>query len=474
MRLALLASLCFACSTSASPAPTEPALIARAQLDPWLQPVLDGHFVHGLVVGMVDGHGAVVYGYGSVGDTGAAPAGDTIFPVGSVSKTFTGLLLASQVEAGQLAPDTPVQQLVPAEMKVPTYDGTPIALEDLTTHTSGLPETVAASYQPSDPANYWADFSVATLEAVLENTALASKPGTHFAYSNVGEGLLGYALSRRAGTSWNEQVQRVIAGPLGLVDTSNALTATQALRRAPGYDGDLAAAEPWTFTEAAAGAGSLQSTANDLLAYAAVQAGITAAPNAQLGAAMARSQVPLRPTSIPGYQIGYNWIIGNTIHVVWHNGGVGDGLAFVGFDPDTHVGVVVLTDTAALGVGTPVFGDLPTSIGLLLLAWIDDARAAPPAMSTLLPTTVAVDAAKLQAYVGTYAVAGAPQPLAIALDNGRLTATAPWLFWYPVGLYPTSTTAFLGRSFGVAATFAGDGTTVALDVAGQHLTGKKQ
>jgi len=471
MRLAFTSLALLACCSSPA-TPDQPVLLAHAQVDPWLQPLLDGQFVHGLVIGMVDEHGSVVYGYGSVGDTGIAPAGDTIFPIGSVSKTFTGLLLASQVEAGQLALDTPVQQLLPAGVTVPTYNGTQITLEDLTTHTSGLPDGPPASYQPSDPANYWADFSVADLYAMLASTPLASAPGTQFVYSNIGEGLLGLALSLQAGSSWNDDVQRAIAEPLALGDTTNVLTPAQALRRAPGYDGDLAPAEPWTFTEATAGAGSLRSTANDLLAYAAAQAGITPAPTDALGAAMARSQVPLRATSFAGYQIGYNWIVGSDGSVVWHNGGVGDGLAFVGFDPKAHVGVVVLTDTAALGVSTPIFSDLPTSIGLLVLAWMKDASDVPPAMSTLLPATVTVDSAQLQSYAGMYDVGGAPQPLAISVQDGRLEASAPWLFWYPVGLYPTSATTFLGRSLAVTATFGT--TTVTLSVGGTSVTGTKQ
>ena len=192
---------------------------------------------------------------------------------------------------------------------------------------------------------------------------------------------------------------------------------------------------------------------------------------------MARSQVPLRATSFAGYQIGYNWIVGSDSSVVWHNGAVGDGLAFVGFDPKAHAGVVVLTDTAALGVATPIFSDLPTSIGLLLLAWMKDASAAPPAMSTLLPAIATVDASQLEAYAGTYDVGGAPQPLAITVEDGRLQASAPWLFWYPVGLYPTSSTTFLGRSVAVTATFAiaGNGTTsVTLTAAGTSVTGTKQ
>ena len=444
-------------------------LPSNEALAAWLQPVFAQGYVHGMVVGVLDATGSAVYGFGTVGTTEIAPTGDTIFQIGSVSKTFTGLLLASQVAGGALSASEPVQNLLPASVTVPTWHGLPITLQDLTTHTSGLPDA-PTNLTPTDPLNPWAGYSVQDLYTFLNGYALPYAPGTQFVYSDVGEGLLGLALSLKAGTTYDGDVQSVIAGPLGLVDTTSMLSASQQPRLAPAYDGDLNPIEAWTFTEADAPAGALRSTVNDLLVYGAAQAGVTTSP---IAAAMTLSHKPITQSFDLTDEIGYNWIV-SPGNILWHNGGLYGGAAFVGFDPVEHKVVAILLDTGALNTPTPVFSDVPTSLGLLLMHWLQGTP--PPPVDTLLPALVSVPTQTLANLVGTYDFSGMDS-MQVTLNGDTLEANADWLWYFPAKLYPTSATTFNLRAVQASVSFevGGDGgaSGLTLTAEGQSLQGTK-
>jgi len=446
-------------------------LPSATDLQTWLQPLFDQGYVHGMALGLVDRTGSFVHGYGSVGDAGVPPAGDTIFQIGSITKTLTGLWLATQIVDGGLQASAPVQSLLPSTVTVPSYEGTAITLQDLATHTSGLPDA-PTNLAPADPLDPWAEYTVQDIYTFLSGYSLTYRPGTQWVYSNIGEGLLGLALSLRAGGTVNDGIQNVIAGPLGLVDTSAVLSSSQQQRLAQGYDGDLNPIEPWSFTEATAGAGELRSTVNDLLKYAEAQAGLA---NTPLAAAMALSHQPIHPTSISGYSIGINWIVSTDGKVVWHNGGVYGGMAFVGFDPGSQKAAIVLIDTGALNVTTSLGWDPLTSIGLSLVQWLDGTS--PPSLASILPPSVSLTPAQLQPFVGNYTITGVGA-FAVSLQGSRLSANAPAVWPRPIVLYPASATAFVCRevqatgSFQTGADGGVDGITV--NIEGQTLTGTKQ
>src|ERR1041385_4830034 len=94
----------------------------------------------GLVVGIVDEHGARVISHGKLDNgTSADVDGDTIFEIGSITKVFTALLLQDMVERGEMKLDDPVQKYLPDSVRMPTFQGKEITLLHLATHTSGLP-----------------------------------------------------------------------------------------------------------------------------------------------------------------------------------------------------------------------------------------------------------------------------------------------------------------------------------------------
>lgn len=297
----------------------------------------------GIVVGVIDAQGRRVVAYGHLNQDDVRPLnGNTVFEIGSVTKVFTSLLLSEMVQHGEAALNNPVAKYLPATVKVPERSGKQITLADLATHTSGLPR-MPTNFAPKNPNNPYVDYSVDQLYQFLSSYKLTRDPGAQYQYSNLGAGLLGLALSRRAGMAYGELVRKRICDPLEMNNTRITLTPQMKARLAVGHDAALKAVENWHLGAAFAGAGALRSTANDLLKFLAANLGYTRTP---LATAMAAMLDVRRPTGIQGLQVALGWHIftNDGKEIVWHNGGTGGYRSFIGFDPRSHVGVVVLSN----------------------------------------------------------------------------------------------------------------------------------
>jgi CubicO group peptidase (beta-lactamase class C family) len=167
-----------------------------------MQRVDEFHQSVGIVVGMIGPDGRKVVGYGALekGDPRVLN-GDTVFEIGSVTKVFTSLLLSDMAQRGQVALTDPVSKYLPASVRMPQRNGKQITLQDLATHTSGLPR-LPANLKPKDSANPYADYSVAQLYEFLSSYELPRDIGSQYEYSNLGGGLLGHVLARYAGMDY--------------------------------------------------------------------------------------------------------------------------------------------------------------------------------------------------------------------------------------------------------------------------------
>jgi len=175
----------------------------------------------GVAVVVVSEAGTRVFGFGAprVGET-APPDGATGFPLGSVSKVFTGLLLASAIEAsgGTVTPDDPVNAHLAADIRAPALGGVAITLEHLVSHYGALPDFPDNMTGPRfSPA---ADYSREQLATFLSGLVLERAPGSAYAYSNLGSGLLGVALADSAGyADYDTLLRGELTGALGMADT---------------------------------------------------------------------------------------------------------------------------------------------------------------------------------------------------------------------------------------------------------------
>ena len=174
------------------------------------QKVRDGE-LPSLVIAVRDGDANAVYAFGKVG--AAAPDGRTVYEIGSITKTFSGLLLAQAVVAGQVRLDDPLGQIVPAYARL-ALAARPVTLLDLATQTSGLPR-LPGNLAPADMADPYVDYDRAALKAFLANYTLTRAPGSQYEYSNLGTGLLGDVLAERECTSYAALVAERITGPRG-------------------------------------------------------------------------------------------------------------------------------------------------------------------------------------------------------------------------------------------------------------------
>ncbi|UWX03697.1 beta-lactamase family protein [Pseudoxanthomonas sp. NC8] len=140
---------------------------------------------------------------------------DVAFEIGSVSKTMTAALLARLIEQGKGSLDDPLAAWLPEGTKVPDWQGQPVLLRHVVTHTSGLP-ALPSRLGATSMDNPYANLDAAALLASLGDAQLAAAPGSRFEYSNFASMLLSYAVARRAGTDFEGPARRELFAPLGM------------------------------------------------------------------------------------------------------------------------------------------------------------------------------------------------------------------------------------------------------------------
>jgi CubicO group peptidase (beta-lactamase class C family) len=269
---------------------------------------------------------------------GARP--DTRFEVGSVTKTFTALLLAEMAARKEVRHDDPVARYLPHGVP-----GPPITLMHLATHTSGLPRLPPGMLNRRAAAawfsNPYAAFSPADLLAALPRTRLRHRPGTRVHYSNYGVGLLGHVLARAAGGDYAQLLTERILAPLGLDDTDCDPYRPQAVGHWHGRS-----RPPWLIP-GLPGAGALRSSARDLLSYLSALLTPEQAEPPSLRSALADVQRPRLALPRTGRQLCLVWNLrprqGRPL--LHHSGGTRGFTAFTGFLPGPGIALAALCDT---------------------------------------------------------------------------------------------------------------------------------
>ena len=381
MRPVTLCSMLLVTGCGGTPAPAPPESPLVSEIDRLAERLIDDEWTVGLSVAVLDPAGTTFRQYGR---SGLAPDAtpltpDTRFEIGSITKVFTGLLLADAVSRGRVRPSTPVGELVGWSI------GAEVTLERLTTHTAGLPR-MPSVFAPADPSDPYADYGADQLEkAVVDPPAPFAPPGD-YAYSNLGAGLLGHALGRAAGSDYATALKARVLDPLGMAATDLDARPDDARGHR-----DTDTATSWWRFDALAGAGAVRSSARDMAALARAA---LSPPDSAIGAALRHSLE--RHADREGGGMGYGWNIGSSgePEVRWHNGQTGGFHAFIAVDPATQTGVVVLANTA-VGV-----------VDALGLAMLDAARGRPAKLA--LPPSQKVSEEILETYAGTYIAELAP------------------------------------------------------------------
>jgi D-alanyl-D-alanine-carboxypeptidase/D-alanyl-D-alanine-endopeptidase len=356
-----------------------------AEIRAILRTRVDSGLARGIVVGVLQDGRRRFIAYGTAG-TGRAPIDEhTLFEIGSISKTFSGVLLADAVVRGETRIDEPVAALLPAGTIVPSRDGKQITLEELATHTSGLPR-LPDNMTPASAQDPYAGYDARRLYDFLSAYKLTRAPGQTVEYSNLGGGLLGHALTLRAKAyDWGALVAQRITAPLGMRETFVNVPADARPRLSIGHDAALDSVPAWNF-DALAGAGALRSSATDMLIWLAAQLDTVEGP---LARAVAMARTPRTPANASA-RIALGWIVGGskTHPIWWHNGGTGGFRSFAAFDPSRNAAIIVLSNSSQTvdDIGAHLFN---------------------PAVPIVMParpprTTVTLSSAALDRVVGAY------------------------------------------------------------------------
>jgi len=309
----------------------------------FVRPYIDKRQAKGIVVGLVEPDGSRrILTFGEAGEGARPLAAGSVFEIGSITKTFTGTVLADMVRRGEVKLDDPVGKYLPAGVRVPSLNGRQITLLDLATHTSGLPR-LPTGYVSPDPGNPYAHFAAEHLYAFLNRHELEREPGAKFEYSNLGMGLLGHALARAAGADgFQALVADRVLRPLGMAMTAYGRTAALAPWMTRGHDQQGAVA-PYFDVAVLAGGGGLNSDVTDLMTYLDANIG---EPTSPLEHAMRDARRGYHLPR-PGAQVGLGWMTmtRGPFTLVGHNGGTAGYSTYVAFDPETRAGVVVLANS---------------------------------------------------------------------------------------------------------------------------------
>ena len=355
------------------------------------------------VLVMVDGKPVLRKGYGMADvEKGVKVTPDMIFRIGSITKQFTSVGILQLVQQDRVSLDDSIKKHLP---DVDT-SGKTITVENLLSHTSGLPNyTAGAEYQEGMTR----DLKPSEIVELVAGQPLEFEPGTRFRYSNTNYVLLGMLIEKVSGRTYAENLDSSIAKPLGLADTRYSRDDALAPRHARGYErgssGEWAPMRPLSMTQPFA-AGAIESTVDDLAKWTQALADGKVV-DAKL---LEQAWTPYKPTESPS-DYGYGWFIRTDSGERWigHNGGINGFQSAAVWIPEKKVFVAILRN----GIGGPAPDLL---LRRLALEAVD--RPEPKRVAITLP------AESLDRYVGVYALSPEVK-FTISRHGNRLFAEAP-------------------------------------------------
>jgi CubicO group peptidase (beta-lactamase class C family) len=348
------------------------------------------------------------YGFANI-DAKRPVTPETLFEIGSISKSFTAVALLQLRDEGAFDPQLPIVRYLPWFQITSKF--APIAGHHLMSHTAGFPRD-----RDDVPSSRYQAYGVREREAGYE-------PGVHYAYSNVGYQVLGYALESIARQRYPDVIAERILRPLRMRATEAQFTHETRPRLAVGYDrlyddrpshpSHPLVPAPWL--EYAAGDGSIVSTAADMAAYARMLLNRGRGPDGgrvlsdESFNLLTQRAIPSGDSSWYGYGIATSERQGRVL--LSHSGGMVGYSSYLVIDPAAGVGAVAMVN----GPGDPT--------GVARYA-LDVARAVVrnEALPAAPPSTDLRVVPNAQEYEGTYG-SGAEAVTVKASDGGLLLTT---------------------------------------------------
>ncbi|QJD97514.1 beta-lactamase family protein [Mucilaginibacter robiniae] len=296
----------------------------------------------GLSIGVLQRGETHVYHYGETAKgNGQLPDANTLYEIGSITKTFTATLLAWYVNAGKVKLTDSITHYLPDSVSSNSaLRG--ITLLNLANHTSGLPrlpDNLLTSQ--TDKLDPYENYTVPLLFSYLKNCKLETSPGQVYDYSNLGAGLLGTILERVSGKPYERMVIDCITHPLHMQNTVLNLRPEQNGHLATVYNQEGGVTPTWHMNALAA-AGNLKSSLSDMLLYAKANLDLQ---NTKLGKALHLVQ-EVTFNKQQKVALGWHLIRVNGVEYYFHNGGTYGSSSFMVFNPARQTAVVLLSNAA--------------------------------------------------------------------------------------------------------------------------------
>ncbi len=260
--LALFAALYAAVLPVAHAAQTSPdPVFASDIVDRYANHIFYGSGATGMALVVIDGNQRVFRSFGETRPgNNIRPQLDSVIRIASLTKLMTSEMLVKLLDQGVVKLNDPLSKYAPPGARVPGYQGTPITLVNLATHTSALPRE-----QPGGAANrpvfVWP--TQAQRWSWLSTAKLKTAPGSQAAYSNLAFDLLSDALANASGKPYTQLFEQQITRPLGMKDTTFTPSPDQCKRLMVAEKG----ASPCNNTLAAVGSGGVYSTPDDMMRW---------------------------------------------------------------------------------------------------------------------------------------------------------------------------------------------------------------
>ncbi len=297
----------------------------------------------GLSVGIYKDRKSGFYHYGTIAKgREILPDDSTFYEIGSITKTFTSLILAHLVNEGKLALKDPIVKYLPdsvAENEALKN----ISVVMLANHTSGL-QRMPGNFLVvvKDALNPYKDYPVEAMMAYLKKAKLENEPGKSFSYSNLGMAVLGYILEKAGGSDYQNLFERYITGPLSLKNTTLSLDSAQKTRMTRVYNENGEETPAWDF-QVMAPAGAVRSNVADMVNY-----GVSMLDPSRGESFEKARQLVLTKSHDGLAKIGLGWMIlekdGVTIYT--HSGGTYGSRSFLAIVPDKKIVVTLLSNSA--------------------------------------------------------------------------------------------------------------------------------
>lgn len=404
-----------------------------------------------ITIAIIDSSGVKFFNFGKTAKKGQEVDENTIYEIGSISKVFTGILLAQQALEGNLKLEDEINNFLPDNIKISVMGDTEITFGNLTDHTSGFPR-MPDNFSPANPNNPYADYTVDQMYDFISNYQPVRTVGAEYEYSNLAQGLLGHLLAENKNCTYEELMVQTICNPLEMIDTRIKLTERMKENLALGHS-EGKVVENWDIPTLA-GAGAIRSSTSDMAKFISVNLGYI---NSSLKEAMEQSH-QIRHDKAGETSIAMGWHInkGNKGDVICHGGGTGGYRTFIGFVKETGKGVVLLSNSSE---GADDIGFYLLDSGSELAKFKSDA--------------VDIPRSTLEQYVGLYELR--PEfNITITKEGKQLFGQATGQERF--GIYPKNDTLFFLTVVEAEISFQlGEGTIESLTLFqdGQEMRGKK-